>query len=109
MPTHDYTAREALDVLLSRLEDRDQSLLAEVRMAINVGKDVEEQDVEEQDPRRRRKPRVYRRTVRFTDEEALDVALAVLRAHFVEQPLFANSAADNFRPVALETERRSQP
>ena len=104
MPTHDYTARQALDVLLNRLEERDQGLRAEVLTAINAGKDVEERD-----PRRRRKPRVYRRTVRFTDGEALDVALAVLRAHFIEQPLFANSAAENFRLVALETERRTQP
>src|SRR5205809_719526 len=58
MPSHDYTARQALELLLARLTERDQEVRTEIISAINAGKDI-------------------------------------------EQPLFVNSTADNFRPAGL--------
>ena len=99
MARHDYSPREALTLLMNKLIDRDADLAREIRAAVDAGKDVEERETT---GRGRKKTRVYRRAVRLTDEEALQVAANALRAHFVEQPLFVNSAADNFRAAAID-------
>ncbi|HKH46317.1 MAG TPA: hypothetical protein VKM72_16775 [Thermoanaerobaculia bacterium] len=97
MSTHDYTAAQALELLLGKLKERDADLALHVQSAIDAGKDVEER---EPSRRSRKRPRVYRKVVRLSDEEALQVALDVLQAYFVEQPLFVDSAAKNFRPAS---------
>ena len=76
MSTHEYDAHDALDLLMRKLNERDEQLARQIQSAIDVGKDVEEKERFA----RRKKPRVYRRTVRFSDEEALDVAIAALQA-----------------------------
>jgi hypothetical protein len=93
MAPHEYNAREALDLLMHKLNEHDEQLARQIQSAIDVGKDVEERERFG----RRTKSRVYRRAVRFSDEEALDVAIAALQACFVEQPLFVNSAQSDFR------------
>jgi hypothetical protein len=93
MPNHDYSSQEALNVLMRKLRFRDQGLAAEVQAAIDAGKDVLETEPSND---RRRSARAYRKTVPFSHEEALQVALDALQAFFVEQPLFANSAAASF-------------
>jgi hypothetical protein len=93
-----YTAQQALDLLLTKLRAQNDLFATSVQAAIDAGKDVSE---EEPATDRRKKPRVYRRTVRFTHEEALQVAFDALQAYFVEQPLFINDAADNFAKAAL--------
>ena len=104
MSKHDYTPNEALETLLSKLRERDLSLEAAVRSAIDLGKDVtEEQRLG------RRKIRKYRKTVPFTHEEALHVSLEVLRAYFVELPLCINSAIDNFKFAGIIPLRQGRP
>jgi hypothetical protein len=98
MATNDVSAREALAILLRKLHDADPVLEERVRAAIDAGHDVEEQ---QQPATRKRRPRVYRRTVRLTDRQALQVALDVLKAYFVEQPLFIDSATRDFREAAV--------
>jgi hypothetical protein len=95
---HDYTPERALEVLLRKLGERDARLEGVVRAAIDAG-----QDIVVTEPRRngRGKPRIYRQTVPFTHEEALQVALDVLRAYFIELPLFINSTTENFRTAAV--------
>lgn len=102
MSAHGYTAAQALEVLLRKLSERDPDLAQHVRYAIDAGKDVEER---ERFPGHK-KLRVYRKVVRLTDEEALQVALNALQAYFVEQPLFVNSAAENFRSAAFSAPLR---
>ena len=76
MSKHDYTPNEALETLLSKLQEKDLSLEAAVRSAIDLGKDVtEEQRLG------RRKIRKYRKTVPFTHEEALHVSLSSVCGH----------------------------
>lgn len=93
MASNEYGSEEALGLLLAKLEERDGHLASQVRAAIDVGKDIQER---EQAQERKGKQRIYRKTVRFTNEEALQVAMEVLRAYFVEQPFFVNSALDDF-------------
>ena len=97
MPLHDYSPREALVLLLTKVRERDPELARHLQSSIDTGKDVSEKEYLPN----RKKPRVYRRTVRFTDEEALCIATEGLQAHFVEQPLFITSAAHQFAAAAL--------
>lgn len=93
---HEYSSEEALRRLIEKLTTRDQELAAEVTMAVNSGKDIQETE------RRGKKTlRFYRHTVPYLADEALKVALDVLRAHFVEQPLFMNSCHDNMAQAAI--------
>ncbi|MCL4552200.1 MAG: hypothetical protein M1305_01395 [Candidatus Marsarchaeota archaeon] len=98
MSTHDYSPQQALDLLMRKLDEREKSLGEQIRAAIDAGKDVEEKEPVKGRPA---KQRVYRKTVRFTDEEAIQVALGALRAWFIEQPLFVRSAAKNFMRAAV--------
>jgi hypothetical protein len=92
---------------MRKLRARDSVLAEHIQSAIDGGKDVEET---ESLVRRRKKARVYRKTVRFTDEEALRVAVDALQVYFIEQPLFVNSANKNFESAALGTaEERPRP
>jgi hypothetical protein len=97
MARHDYSPRDALDLLIRTVASRDSELARDLQSAIDAGKDVSERE----NAIRRRKPRFYRRKVRFTDEEAIRIAIEVLQAHFVEQPQFVNSAAHQFAAAAI--------
>jgi hypothetical protein len=98
MPEHRYTPEQALDLLMKKLLARDEALAAQVQAALDAGKDVSETEPAID---RRKKARVYRKTVPFTHEEALQIALDALQAYFVEQPLFVASAADNLAKSAI--------
>jgi hypothetical protein len=107
MPNHEYTPEKALELLMRKLGETNEILAAQIQAAIDAGKDIRET---EPSPDGRKKPRVYRKTVPFTYEEALQVALDGLQAHFVEQPLFMKSAALNFTRTAIgRTGRRVRP
>ena len=104
MPGHQYTAKQALEILLKKIRQRREDLAAEVQAAIDAGKDVSET---EPSPDRRKKDRVYRKTVPFTHQEALQIAIDALQSHLVEQPLFVESARINFSRTGVgETIRR---
>ena len=98
MSDHDYTAEQALDLLLRKLDATSADLGAQVRAAIDTGKDIEE---EEPHRSRRKKVRRYRKSVRLSAKEALAAAVDVLQAHLIEQPLFVTSAMDHARAAAL--------
>jgi len=96
MSRQEYSPEQALEMLARKLRERSADLGKQIQLAIDAGKDIEEEG-----PRKVKKPRVYRKTVRFTDEEALQVALGALQAYFVEQPLFVRSASENFKRAAV--------
>jgi hypothetical protein len=96
MSRHDYSSRQALDLLALTLRDRNEDLGRQIQLAIDAGKDIEEGE-----SRKAKGLRVYRKTVRFTDEEALQVALVALQAYFIEQPLFVRSASENFKAAIV--------
>ena len=98
MASHEYSPRHALELLLWKVRERDPDLAIGLEAVIDAGKDVVERETLHTADR----PREYRKTVRFSDEEALDIALQALRAHFVEQPLLATSAMSEFGEAALE-------
>ena len=100
MASHEYSPRHALELLLRKVRERDPDLAIGLEAVIDAGTDV----VEREPLRTPERPREYRKTVRFSDEEALNIALLALRAHFVEQPLLATSAMSEFGKAALEPE-----
>ena len=106
MPALEYTPQQALEILMKKLGSRDEALAAQIQAAIDAGKDVSETEPAID---RRKKARVYRKTVPFTHEEALQIALDALQAYFVEQPLFVAAAADSLAKAAIgvPTHRRS--
>jgi hypothetical protein len=106
MPINQYTPQQALEVLMQKLRAQDEALAAHVQAAIDAGKDVEET---EPAPDRRKKERVYRKSVPFSHEEAIQVALDALQAYFVEQPLFVDAAADRLAQAVVGVPRHNFP
>jgi hypothetical protein len=105
MSDHDYNAQQALGLLMLKVRSRDVLLADSIQEAIDEGKDISETEP----PRdRRQKPRSYRKTVPFTHEEALEVAIRALKAHFVEVPLFINSAVADFTYSAIGIPQQKQ-
>ena len=105
MSDHDYTPGKALETLLRKVGARDETLAERIRIAIDAGKDINQTET----PRgRRQRTRTYRRKVPYSHEEALAVALGVLRSHFIELPLFINSASMNFEKAAVGIPEASQ-
>ena len=104
MPSHDYSPRDALELLLRTVKERAPELANNLQSAIDAGKDVSEREATTE----RKKSRTYRKTVPLTDEEALLIVMSSLRAYFVEQPLFANSAIREFTGAALAAYPGSQ-
>ena len=45
MAPHEYNAREALDLLMHKLNEHDEQLARQIQSAIDAGKDVEEESV----------------------------------------------------------------
>ncbi len=105
MSDHDYTAEKALQTLLRKVGERDEALTERIRIAIDTGKDINENETPNG---RKQKTRTYRLKVPYSHKEALAVALKVLRSHFIELPLFINSASANFAEAAVGTPRGPQ-
>lgn len=91
MAVNEYTPQQAFEVLINHLRKRDGQLATHIQGVVDAGKDVDET----QQVGRRKRSRSYRRTVPYSFEEALQVALDALQAYFVEQPLFIDSCAKN--------------
>jgi len=95
MPSHEYSPADALQLLIDKISKRDRLLVERIKSAIDAGTDKEEHEMTRGTGRRRR--RVYRKHVAYSGEEALSVAIGVLRAHFFELPQIVNAAADAFK------------
>jgi len=95
MPNHEYSPADALQLLLDKISKRDPLLVERIKSAIDAGTDIEEHEMTRATGKRRR--RVYRKHVAYSGEEALNVAVGVLRAHFLELPQIVNATADAFK------------
>lgn len=100
MSNHDYTPQEALDTLLRVVAHRSKELADRISLAIDAGTEDLEEEMGKGNGKRR-KVRKYKVNRAYTPAEALEVALGVLQAHFVETPLFINSALANFEQAAI--------
>lgn len=103
MSAHDYSPEQAFELLMRKLAARDEDLAARVQAVVDEGKDVEETETVGS---RRRRTRVYRKTVPYSYDEALRAALKALEAYFIEQPLFASSLNDDFSTAVLGLPKR---
>ena len=112
MISHQYTPEDALRILMTKLSPYPE-LYALVQEAIDTGKedfkylpeheDSEYYQLDSDDSRtartRQSKTHEYRKLARLSAEEALRVAIDVLQAHFVEQPLFVNTIICNMKEI----------
>jgi hypothetical protein len=103
MAAHNYSPQEAFALLMRKLMERDRDLAAQVQAVVDEGKDVEETEFVGS---RRKRTRVYRKTVPYSYDEALQAALRALEAYFIEQPLFASSCLDDIAKAALGIPQR---
>ena len=72
MPKHDYSAKDALAILIQKTEVVAPELAKRIRLAIDAGKDVQaEETIMPASGKRRAKKRYYRKHVPYTDEEKL--------------------------------------
>ena len=98
MATHEYSPQDALELFLRKVKEKDSELENELKSAIDAGKDIFESGASAD----QKKKWKYRKTTRFTDQEALHAAIATLNAHFIEQPSFINTAIDEFEDAVLD-------
>ena len=103
MANHDYSPQEALDILVRKLAVRNPELAEHIRAIVNQGRDI--QEIEPPSGERRKKSRVYRKTIPYPYDEAVQVALQALATYFIEQPLFIESCLDNMNKAAVGTLR----
>src|SRR5437868_3786395 len=93
MARHEYSPQQALNVILQRITKLSPELGGEIQAAIDIGKDTWETDS--------RSARQFRKRVAFSTEEALQIAIRILQAHFVEVPMFLNSSTKDFQEAAI--------
>jgi hypothetical protein len=102
MPEHDYTAREALELLIRQIQSASPELALRIQLAVDEGKEAQ-MAAEESGISRGRRPTktYYRKNVPLTDEEALTVAITVLESHLIESRKVVNATHDEFTQVGL--------
>jgi hypothetical protein len=104
MPRNDYSPQQALQSIMQKLSKANINLFNTVQAAVDAGRDVQ---AAEPTDIGRSGTREYRKTVPYTFEEAIAVAIRALEAYFVVSPLMRNSSADNFLSTAIGLPRRS--
>src|ERR1051325_3509327 len=114
MPNHKYAAKDALDLLIRKIEGSAPELATQIRSAIDAGKDIQaEETILPASGKKKAKKRYYRKHIAYTDEEALGVAMAVLESHLIESRMLVNAAHDQFKQVGLASPKKlksvSQP
>jgi hypothetical protein len=110
MPSHDYTAKDALALLIKKIEEASPPLANRIRSAIDAGKDVQaEEIISPAVGKKKAKKRYYRKHIAFTDEEALGAAMTVLESHLVESRMMVNAARGEFKQVGLASPKKLKP
>ena len=103
MSVHEYSQEKALKILLEKVKERGKLLAARIQASIDAGKDT---TLTQEAADRRQKPRTYRKTVPYTHEEALGVAVDVLQACFIDLTLCINSTSADFEEAAVGIPKR---
>lgn len=99
----DYSAREALGILVEKITQRSPELARLVQAAVNEGKFIEERELLKGN--KARKTHTYRKLTKLSDKEALEKAIAVLESYFIELPLcVASLTGDLANAVLVEPE-----
>jgi len=93
-----YSLTEALELLIKKVTDFDQDLGKTLEVAITGGKDVLESEPPQD---RRRKSQKYRKATPYSEEEAIGVALNVLKSAFIELPTIINETLKSFEEAEI--------
>jgi hypothetical protein len=96
---HDYSPKEALDLVLNNIQTKSPQLYERMKLAIDAGKDVEIE--EPQYGSGKKKPHIYRKNVPYSDEEALRIALTVLESHLIDSRKIVGATIAEFTGVAI--------
>jgi hypothetical protein len=96
---HDYSPKEALYLLLSKIQTQSPKLYERMKLAIDSGKDVEIE--EPQYGSGKKKSHIYRKNVPYTDAEALAIGLTVLESHLIESRKIVSATIAEFTSVAI--------
>lgn len=96
---HDYTEKQALDLLLSKIEKAAPELHRRVLAVINQGQDIEVEEPQLEDGRK--KPHSYQKTEPYSDKEALKMALDVMKTHLIESREVINAALKDFQSAMI--------
>ncbi len=101
--THDYTAHEALALILTSLKQSNPDLAARAQIAIDAGVDelAEQEYFSVQGRKRKTLKRKYRKNRPLTDAESIDAVLEVLKAHLVVHRQVVNSVIKQFYSVPV--------
>lgn len=98
MPQHDYTPKDALRLLLEKIGRQDPDLAKRIQVAVDEGKEILQKVTEPSEsgkgPKRRRR---YWKIVPYSDEEAVQVALALIESHLLESRKMVNQSLDDFK------------
>ena len=110
MPHHDYTAKDALNLLVEKIEENSLPLAKRIRSAIDAGKDIQaEETIFQTVGQRRARKRYYRKHIAYTDQEALGIAMTVLESHLVESRMLISAAQSEFKQVGLAPPKKLKP
>jgi hypothetical protein len=99
MSEPDYSPAQALKLILSKLDEADRNLAVLVRTAISEGKDIEETEPATD---RRKADRKYRKVMPYSDEEAVQAALGVLRSTLLELPHLVADSLSEFAHAGID-------
>lgn len=102
MAKHEYSPKQALDLLLQLIGEADQNLKIEVQDAINQGKEVSTRELLE----RKKKPKNQRKIISLNEKEALEVAISALGTHFVHSPMLVNAVLSEITNCLLGSEQQ---
>lgn len=110
MPKHDYTAKDALTLLIKKIETVSTDLAKRIQFSTDMGKDIPaEEKIMLEANHGKPKKRYYRKHVAYTDDEALAVAMMVLESHLIESRLLVNAAHGEFKKVGLAPAKKLKP
>jgi hypothetical protein len=105
---HEYTAQEALFLLLEKLRSMNPDLAERAQNAIDAGVDevVEQEILTERGTGRKTSKRKYRKYRPLNDAESINAILEVLHAHLIVHRKVVNSVLNEFSHVAIGTVKR---
>lgn len=101
----EYSKKEALDAIMGRLSQRNVELARLVQTAVDTGKYVERSEPILGKGDRKH---TFQKVTNLSDQEALNRALEVLEAYFLEQPMYWSSLNKDLQETLIVETSKAQ-
>jgi hypothetical protein len=95
---NEFSQSEALELLVKKVYEYDLDLGGALQAAVAGGKDTRESKPVND---RRRKTQEYRKVSPFTEQEAVTIALEVIKSALIELPMIINQSLVNFKDTEV--------